>query len=59
MEEYNSGDMVVWTGHLGKVIGKTTGGRVVVEWPTEEVEAIEVDQLYLVEKAKDGIPSED
>ena len=53
MEEYNIDDMVVWTGHLGRVIGKTTGGKVVVEWPTEEVEAIEIEQLFLVEKAKD------
>ena len=28
MEEYNIDDVVVWTGHLGRVIGKTTGGKV-------------------------------
>jgi len=53
MEEYNIDDVVVWTGHLGRVIGKTTGGKIVIEWPTEEVESIDIDQLFLVEKAKD------
>ena len=51
--EFQVGDIVALTINLGKVIGKTTDGRVVVEWTYDEIDAITVEQLFLIEEKKE------
>ena len=51
--EFQVGDIVALTINLGKVIGKTTDGRIVVEWTYDEIDAITVEQLFLIEEKKD------
>ena len=57
-QEFQVGDIVALTINLGKVIGKTTDGRMVVEWTYDEIDAIAVDQLFLIEKRKENDDSE-
>jgi YD repeat-containing protein len=51
--EFQVGDIVALTINLGKVIGKTTDGRIVVEWTYDEIDAITVEQLFLIEEKKE------
>jgi len=45
------GDIVVDKIALGKIVGKTTDGKWIIEWVLEgNLEALSEEQLYLVEE---------
>jgi hypothetical protein len=56
--EYQIGDIVALKLNLGKVVGKTTDGRMIIEWTYDEIDAVPDDQLFLIEERKEDNDSE-
>jgi len=56
----NIGDIVVPSASLGKIVGKSTDGRWIVEWTYNEIDPYDENELFLIEEKKeeDGLPSE-
>jgi len=49
----NIGDIVVPSASLGKIVGKSTDGRWIVEWATNEIDPYTEEELFIVEESKD------
>jgi hypothetical protein len=56
--EFHNGDIVALKLNLGRIVGKTTDGRAIVEWTYDEIDAVPTDQLFLIEERKDNDDTE-
>ena len=57
---FSIGDIVIDVESLGTVVGKTMSGKYIIEWPGEQLDVLDLEQLRLIEsveeqKEDDGI----